>query len=67
MESPCPICRENANREGNPYKPFCSRRCKLIDLESWISERYRVPVDEESTDRDDSYDEQEPSSPNGNQ
>jgi len=67
MESPCPICRENANRAGNTYRPFCSKRCKLLDLESWMSERYRVPVDEESSDREESFAEEEPSSSNDNQ
>ncbi len=27
----------------NPYRPFCSARCKQIDLGAWASERYRVP------------------------
>jgi len=30
----------------NPYRPFCSERCKLIDLGDWAMERYRVPVEE---------------------
>jgi len=29
--------------KGNPYRPFCSKRCKLIDLGSWIDERYVIP------------------------
>jgi endogenous inhibitor of DNA gyrase (YacG/DUF329 family) len=29
----------------NPYRPFCSERCKLIDLGDWAMERYRVPVE----------------------
>lgn len=29
------------------YRPFCSERCKLIDLGAWASESYRVPVDEQ--------------------
>lgn len=28
----------------NPWRPFCSERCKLIDLGAWASESYRVPV-----------------------
>jgi uncharacterized protein len=28
--------------EGNSFRPFCSERCKLIDLGNWASERYRV-------------------------
>ena len=67
MEFPCPICRENTNRAGNTYRPLCSKRCKLLDLESWMSERYRVPVDEESSDREESFAEEEPSSSNDNQ
>jgi endogenous inhibitor of DNA gyrase (YacG/DUF329 family) len=27
----------------NPYRPFCSERCKLIDLGDWAMEKYRVP------------------------
>jgi len=30
--------------KANPYRPFCSERCKLIDLGAWASEAYRVPV-----------------------
>ena len=29
-------------RAGNPFRPFCSERCKLIDLDHWLSERYRI-------------------------
>ena len=29
--------------EGNPFRPFCSERCKLIDLDNWLEGRYRVP------------------------
>ena len=39
----CPICNHEARREGNPYRPFCSERCKLIDLDNWLSGRYRIP------------------------
>ena len=27
----------------NPWRPFCSERCKMIDLGNWASERYSVP------------------------
>ena len=39
----CPSCREPVVWEGNPDRPFCSERCRLIDLGAWASERYRVP------------------------
>jgi endogenous inhibitor of DNA gyrase (YacG/DUF329 family) len=39
----CPKCRKETKWRGNPYRPFCSKRCKLIDLGSWIDERYLIP------------------------
>lgn len=42
----CPRCRQESTWEGNPYRPFCSERCRLIDLGAWASEAYRVPADE---------------------
>jgi endogenous inhibitor of DNA gyrase (YacG/DUF329 family) len=27
-----------------PFRPFCSERCKLIDLGAWATEKYRVPT-----------------------
>jgi uncharacterized protein len=43
----CPHC--GASIEWNPqnrFRPFCSERCKMIDLGAWATERYRVPVTE---------------------
>lgn len=50
----CPQCRRQVLWENNPYRPFCSERCRLIDLGKWAEEQYaihgeQVP-DEESTD-----------------
>jgi uncharacterized protein len=39
----CPICKQEVLNEGNPYRPFCSERCKLLDLDNWLEGRYRVP------------------------
>lgn len=39
----CPICGRTAGAaQGNPAFPFCSARCKLIDLGNWLDGRYRV-------------------------
>lgn len=38
----CPICKRETPWEGNPYRPFCSERCKMIDLDNWLSGRYRI-------------------------
>jgi endogenous inhibitor of DNA gyrase (YacG/DUF329 family) len=43
----CPICnKEAAPRPSNPSAPFCSERCKMVDLGKWLNEEYRVPVEE---------------------
>ena len=43
---PCPTCRKPALwRQDNAFRPFCSERCKLIDLGEWASEAYAVPVE----------------------
>jgi uncharacterized protein len=42
--SPCPICaRPVAPREENKAFPFCSPRCKLVDLGKWLGDKYSVP------------------------
>ncbi|MGD2140012.1 MAG: DNA gyrase inhibitor YacG [Burkholderiales bacterium] len=42
----CPQCGEPmAWNTSNPFRPFCSERCKLIDLGQWASEAYRIPAD----------------------
>jgi len=39
----CPTCNQQVEWEDNPFRPFCSERCKLVDLSKWVSEEYRVP------------------------
>ncbi|HEY8426800.1 MAG TPA: DNA gyrase inhibitor YacG [Sandaracinaceae bacterium] len=49
----CPICKNRAEaRAENPYAPFCSERCKLIDLGNWLGERYRIPAVEDEEPRE---------------
>lgn len=41
----CPQCGEETPwSPENPWRPFCSERCKLIDLGCWASDSYRIPV-----------------------
>ncbi|MEZ4485130.1 MAG: DNA gyrase inhibitor YacG [Syntrophotaleaceae bacterium] len=40
----CPTCQESTWWQGNPYRPFCSSRCRLLDLGCWADEEYRVPA-----------------------
>ena len=40
----CPGCGEYTEyNPSNPWRPFCSERCKLIDLGQWANEGYRIP------------------------
>ena len=39
----CPTCGKSVEYSDNPWRPFCSERCKLIDFDKWTSEEYRVP------------------------
>ncbi len=40
----CPRCGKPVqwHAEKSPFRPFCSERCKLIDLGAWAEEKYRV-------------------------
>lgn len=40
----CPACKNITTWEENPLRPFCSERCKLIDLAAWASDEYRIPA-----------------------
>ncbi|MFO1519943.1 MAG: DNA gyrase inhibitor YacG [bacterium] len=39
----CPLCRQEISWENNPFRPFCSERCKIRDLGHWASGDYAVP------------------------
>jgi endogenous inhibitor of DNA gyrase (YacG/DUF329 family) len=40
----CPICNQPTHWKDNPDRPFCSERCRIIDLGNWASEDYRVSI-----------------------
>lgn len=42
----CPRCGRDVQPDNSPFRPFCSERCKLIDLGRWVSGAYRIPEDE---------------------
>jgi endogenous inhibitor of DNA gyrase (YacG/DUF329 family) len=42
MKIACPICKKKTAWKDNPWRPFCSERCKLIDLGKWASDEYRI-------------------------
>ena len=50
----CPTCGTLAEWDpANRYRPFCSERCKMIDLGAWATESYRVPVAEDEENKSD--------------
>jgi endogenous inhibitor of DNA gyrase (YacG/DUF329 family) len=52
----CPTCKKLAAYDtNNPFRPFCSQRCKMIDLGDWANENYRIP-DNKPTGLDDELD-----------
>jgi len=49
----CPTCHREIDWSASPFRPFCSERCRLIDLGAWLSEQRAIPGDSpqpESTD-----------------
>lgn len=50
----CPACGKQAlYSTDNPARPFCSARCRSVDLGAWASESYRVASSPPPTDHDD--------------
>jgi uncharacterized protein len=51
---PCPTCkRAIVWSEDYPWRPFCSERCRLVDLGAWLSNAHAIagePVDETASD-----------------
>ena len=44
MQIVCPTCKKLVEWSvSNPYRPFCSERCKLIDLGAWADGTYAIP------------------------
>ena len=52
----CPTCGKSIEWKDNPFRPFCSERCQLVDLGKWVEGEYRVPG--EQTPNEHSTDEQ---------
>lgn len=50
----CPICDKNFEREESKTPPFCSSRCRQIDLGRWLGESYGLPY--EAEDRNEAED-----------
>ena len=49
VANPCPICGKPA---AERFRPFCSARCKDVDLHRWFSGAYAIPAAESADDSD---------------
>lgn len=38
----CPTCKRKGDWFAGPYGPFCSKRCRLIDLGKWLGEEHAI-------------------------
>ncbi len=56
----CPHCATPTPWEGNPHRPFCSERCRLIDLGCWADEEYRIAGEKASSELPDNGDARPP-------
>jgi uncharacterized protein len=43
----CSICQKEFQSESSDSLPFCSQRCRLIDLGRWLDEKYGMPIEPE--------------------
>jgi uncharacterized protein len=52
MQIICPICRKKTTWEENPWRPFCSERCQLVDLGKWASEEYKIDGEQREEEKE---------------
>jgi len=41
----CPTCNKEFSSDDSSNMPFCSERCRLVDLGRWLDERFAVPAE----------------------
>jgi len=57
MTLQCPTCGARFERSQTTHPPFCSERCKLIDLGKWFDESYSIPGEPAAVPDDVGFDE----------
>jgi len=48
----CSICKKAVEKNDNEFFPFCSERCKLIDLGNWLGDKYYIEGNEPGPEDD---------------
>lgn len=46
----CPICKHSFKVEESKATPFCSDRCRNVDLGRWLNEEYSLPENDSSAE-----------------
>lgn len=50
MKVDCPTCQRSIEwRTENTFRPFCSKKCQLIDLGQWANESHAIPCEPEAS------------------
>jgi endogenous inhibitor of DNA gyrase (YacG/DUF329 family) len=56
----CPRCQTTVSWSADsPFRPFCSERCKFMDLGAWATEKYRVAAPGNANDHEDNISQQD--------
>jgi len=53
----CPTCRRELDWDNAPFRPFCSERCRLVDLGAWLTEQRAIPGESPAASASDDSDE----------
>ncbi|GAB4010402.1 MAG: DNA gyrase inhibitor YacG [Bdellovibrio sp.] len=48
----CPYCKTEFEYQSSQFRPFCSEKCRMIDLGMWLTENYKVPSDQPLSESD---------------
>jgi endogenous inhibitor of DNA gyrase (YacG/DUF329 family) len=52
MQHRCPTCKKQFQPDESPALPFCSQRCRMIDLGRWLDEEVGIPIEREDSDEE---------------
>ena len=55
----CPTCKRTLDWSTSEYRPFCSERCRRIDLGAWLTEKHAIPGDAPELNEEPGADESE--------
>ncbi len=59
--SKCPVCKKPFDPQTSKSLPFCSTRCRQIDLGRWLDEAYSMPLENEWDEEGDQHPSQDES------